>query len=125
MAGVVVHLLVAGGIYLIALGLPGNSPNLAEHFIVGPMSMVAAAVPLTPNGLGTFEASLDYLYQVAATDVAVAEGRGTIVALCYRVITIIVAAIGAIFYLAERRAIERVLTRERERLSIHGEPRTS
>ena len=109
-----VHSLFAVGIYLIARGLPGAAPTLAEHFLITPVSMVVGAVPITPSGLGTFEASLEYMYRfvgngdsgsVASSPVV----SGVIVGLGYRLITVLIAMVGVCFYFARRREVNRAL----------------
>jgi uncharacterized protein (TIRG00374 family) len=100
-----VHVLFTVGIYLAARGLPGQSPNLADHFIIVPMAMLASALPLPLNGLGAFEGVMDFLYIKVPTDVVVQPAQGFLVAIVYRVITIIIAMVGVCFYLAHRREV--------------------
>lgn len=99
-----VHSLLTLSIFCIARGFPSAAPTLAEHFFIVPISMVAGAIPITPNGLGTFELAIENLYQIVP-QVAVAPGTGTVTALGYRVVTLGVAAVGGLVYLASRREI--------------------
>ncbi len=98
-----VHTIATIGFYLIAQGLPGNSPNLADHFIIVPLSMVAGALPLPLNGLGAFEGVVDYFYRTVPQGFVVLKGQGLIVSIGYRVITIMIAMVGVWFYLGQRR----------------------
>ncbi|MEX0938316.1 MAG: lysylphosphatidylglycerol synthase transmembrane domain-containing protein [Pirellulales bacterium] len=104
-----VHVLFVLCFYFIALGLPGNAPTLAEHFLVIPLSMVAGALPVTPSGLGALEAAVEFFYQVASPSSEVGVGNGMIAALCYRFITVVIALIGACYYLTCRREVAEVM----------------
>ncbi len=109
-----VHSLFAVGIYLIARGLPGAAPTLIEHFLITPVSMVVGAVPITPSGLGTFEAALEYMYRFVGNGDSgpVASGSvvsGVIVGLGYRLITVLIAMVGVCFYFARRGEVDHAL----------------
>ena len=84
--------------WLIAVGLPGSEPSLPQFFLIVPLSLVAAAVPLPMGGLGALEAMLAYLYQLLSFPAA----RGLLVALAYRLITIFVALGGIPFFVRAR-----------------------
>lgn len=104
----VTHALFAVAMLLIAHALFERVPTLREHLILVPLSMVAGALPFTPAGFGTFEFALEKLYQIvpAATDNDVA---GILVALVYRLMTIVVAALGTVFYWSSRSEVRQVL----------------
>ena len=104
-----IHSLLSVTIYLIARGLPGAAPSLAEHFLIVPMSMIAGALPLTPSGLGTFEAAIGYFYSYLGADTQVTVGNGVVVALGYRVIMVITAMISAGYYLVSRGEVAGVI----------------
>jgi uncharacterized protein (TIRG00374 family) len=98
-----VHCSFAVGCWLIACGLPGNHLSLSEHFVVIPLSSAAGVLPLP---LGPFEAVLDFLYaNVPVMGPAIAAGQGLVVALAYRLITALIAALGAYYYFGSRREI--------------------
>ncbi len=103
-----VHCLFAVAIYLIAESLFSNVPTLVEHFVIVPLSLVAGALPLTPAGLGTFEGAFELLYRSVPLEPA-AKGQGLVIALAYRTITIAIAAVGMVYYLAGRREVVEVL----------------
>lgn len=111
---VAVHSLSTLGIWLVAKGLPGEAPTLADHFVIVPLSMVTGVLPLPVNGLGAFEAVVAFLYQRIPVGLEVAEGRGLVVALGYRAITILIAMVGVCYYLASRREVAQML-KEAER----------
>ncbi|QDS98964.1 lysylphosphatidylglycerol synthase transmembrane domain-containing protein [Adhaeretor mobilis] len=103
--GIGTHLLLATGLWAIGSGLPLEAPSFASMLLIGPLSLFAGALPLTPSGLGTFEATMEILYKT----VGCAKGDGTLVALTYRAMTYVVASIGAIYYLSARRSIDQTL----------------
>src|SRR5262249_10794681 len=51
------------GIWLVARALLATTPTLGEHFAIVPMAMITGVLPLAPNGLGTFEALVEWLYR--------------------------------------------------------------
>jgi hypothetical protein len=104
-----VHSLSTIGIWLVARGLPGEAPSLADHFVIIPLAMVTGVLPLPVNGLGAFEAVVAFLYERVPTGVVVSEGRGLVVSLGYRAITILIALVGVCYYLASRREVAQVL----------------
>jgi uncharacterized membrane protein YbhN (UPF0104 family) len=99
------HMLLVTSIWLVGQGLPVRAPNLATTFVIGPMSLAAGALPITPSGLGVAEAALGQLYQI----VGYSQGDGYLVGLTYRVMTYVMAAIGAAYYLNARRTVTEVL----------------
>lgn len=107
---IAVHLLSAGALYLAAVAIFGaaNCPTLAEHLVIIPLAMVAGALPVTPAGLGTFEYVADFLYQ-HVSHAPMPSGPGLVVALAYRVMTIVIATIGVGFYLLSRHEVSAVL----------------
>ena len=118
---VLVHTFTTTGIFLIALGLPGNHPSYGQHFLVVPLSMVASALPLPLMALGAFEAAIDYMYSHLPTAVTVAAGQGFVVAIGYRVITIINATIGAVYWAVSRRQVaELIHEAEEEAVELSG-----
>ncbi|MCX7425709.1 MAG: lysylphosphatidylglycerol synthase transmembrane domain-containing protein [Planctomycetia bacterium] len=102
-----VHSLFATGVYCIARGLPGNVHSLAHHFVIMPLSASTGTLPLP---FGPFEAVLEYLYTHVPLAVGtVAKGQGLVVALGYRLITVLIAMIGACYYIAARREVAQVI----------------
>jgi glycosyltransferase 2 family protein len=108
-AGIVIacmtHLLLVTSIWLIGHGLPVKAPGLATTFVIGPLSLAAGALPITPSGLGIFEAALGQLYKA----VGLAEADGYLVGLTSRVMTYVMAAVGGLYYLSARRQVAEVL----------------
>jgi glycosyltransferase 2 family protein len=102
-----VHGLLAIGVFLIAQGLPGETPGFGAHLVISPMASAFGAIPL-PGGLGAFEVALDFLYRCISAE-RVSESQGFVIALAYRVITILIAGIGAGYYVSSRREVRRLM----------------
>jgi glycosyltransferase 2 family protein len=96
------------GIWLIARALVRNAPTLGEHFVVVPMAMITGVLPLAPNGLGTFEALMEWMYRELMAGLAI-KGAGLLVSFGYRLITVLIAAVGAVIYWASRREVSEVM----------------
>jgi glycosyltransferase 2 family protein len=103
---VVSHSLFTLTMYSIACGLPGKQPTLKEHFVIVPLGSAAAALPLPFGALGTTEYVLDELYQEFAGS---EPGVGFMVALGYRLVTLVIAGVGGCYYLTSRRAVSQIL----------------
>lgn len=100
-----VHTLSTVAIYLIARGLFGEAPSLAAHFVIAPLGMLAAALPLPLGALGAFEAALAALYVAVPGGVHLTQVQGLLVAFGYRAITILIAMIGVGVWLGSRRQV--------------------
>lgn len=93
--------------YLIACGLPGNHPTLAQHFVIMPLG---AAMQVIPLPVGPTEAALDYFYaNVPVAGPAIAKGQGLVVSLVYRLITVLIASLGVFYYFGNRREMVEVI----------------
>lgn len=112
---IIVQSLYAIGFYWIAKGLPGNSPSLAAHFFIVPVAMLTAVLPLPMNALGPVEAVVEFLYLNIPSAAPVPAGQGFVVTLAYRVITVLIAAIGFAIYFVSRREVSKML-KEAEQL---------
>jgi hypothetical protein len=108
-------------IYLIAHSLPGAHPTLAEHFVVVPLSSATGLVPLPLGALGAVEAMLSFLYQSV---LETTTSKGILVALGYRLVTVVVAVVGGIVYVASRREVQAALA-EARRLRAEGDGRSA
>jgi uncharacterized protein (TIRG00374 family) len=118
MLSVGIHILLATSLYLVAVSIFDQHPTLAEHFIIVPLACVAGALPLTPAGLGTFEAAMSLLYRLLPAE---SGGDGFIVALGYRLITIAIAVIGVAYYWASRREMSELIEKaEQEETVVRG-----
>ena len=104
-----IHRCCTLSVYWIALGLPGEAPSLADHFVIVPLALVTGVPPLPVNGLGAMEYAVDALYQWIPASGALPEGRGFVVALGHRAATLLAAVIAAAYYLASRSEVSQVL----------------
>lgn len=107
-----VHSLFSVGIFLIATGLFGNllpeSLSLKSHFVIAPLSAATGVIPLC---MGPFETVLSFLYEwVGGTQNALAQGL--VVALGYRIITVLIAAVGLAYYFGARREVAEAMHEE-------------
>jgi hypothetical protein len=105
---VAVHCLFASGVYCVARGLYGEALPLATHYVVMPLSAAGGVLPLPA---GPMEGVLEYLYRTAPAPagLVIAPGQGLVVALGYRMIGILIAAVGVVYYLASRREVAAVM----------------
>jgi hypothetical protein len=108
LATVVVHSLFAAVVYWICVAIYSPHPTLGTHFVVAPVSLATGVVPIS---LGPFEAVLDLLYASIPLPGGspMTPGQGLVVALGYRVITVLVAAVGLCYYLGSRREVAEVM----------------
>jgi glycosyltransferase 2 family protein len=108
----IVQSMFAVGLYMFAAGLlpAATTPTLGEHFLMVPLAMLTGVVPV-PGGLGAFEGALEFLYRwVPAT--AAQTGDGLLVALAYRLMTLVITGIGLVFYMVSRKQVSAVLASE-------------
>lgn len=82
--------------YLIAVSMYPSPPTFAEHFVIVPVGMLASALPLTPAGVGVLEATIETLYHLVPARVTTASG--TLVALMFELVKVVLAVVGTIFY---------------------------
>lgn len=105
---VVVQSLFAASVYLIAAGLYGGKqaiPTLTEHFIIVPFGMLASSLPIAPAGLGLFEAAVEWGYRVVPA--IVTKASGTMVALVFEFVKVVLAVAGVIFYWTAGREVRK------------------
>jgi uncharacterized protein (TIRG00374 family) len=102
------HALFTLSIFLIAHAMFAHVPSLREHLIIVPLGMVAGSLPMTPAGFGAFEFAIEKLYQMIPVD-PLNDVAGILVALVYRVLTILVAMIGIVVYWTSQREMQAAL----------------
>lgn len=98
---IVTHCLIVSAFWAIEQGLPVHAATFRENLVLVPTSLLAGVIPATPSGLGTMEAAVELLYRATGAD----PGDGTMVALAYRVATLVMAGVGAIYYLTARKKV--------------------
>lgn len=102
------HVISIGGFYCCALALGGWAPDFTEHLYLMPAAKCVGLFP-TPGGIGPLEWATQEAYGAAATPPItpdMARDAGFLAALAFRLISIVLAALGAVFYLAARRSID-------------------
>ena len=102
-----VHILIALAIYFAATGLYADNAADGGYFCRQPNRVRSSALPITPGGLGSYELAMDYVYDLLSP--ADAQGRGIVVASCYRLGTFLVAAIGIVFFWLRHRELGKIL----------------
>jgi glycosyltransferase 2 family protein len=110
--GVTTHCLFIGAFWCVSQGLPISGPTFVQNATIVPLALVAGAMPLTPGGLGLTETALAKLYE----NIGLSGSDGALVALAYRALSYVVAAIGAAYYLSAKRRFD-LLLEEAEELS--------
>ena len=96
-----VHIPFGIALFLMAQGLFGSTPGLIDHILLYNVTNLTAMIPLAA---GPFELVLDQLYPLFrnAQGVSMGVGVGMVVALGHRLVAILVAALGIVFYLSSR-----------------------
>ena len=84
--------------FSLAKGLTNGHPTLLEHLIIEPLAMVSNAAPL-PGGIGGLEFAMKFLY------LAFNSANGVIVGFAFRIVFLLVSAIGAVVWFANREAV--------------------
>lgn len=94
--------------YAAAMALPLAAPSLTAHLQIVPLAMIAGALPISPNGLGTIEATAEYLYRTLEPSTSV--GDGTFVAITHRLVMLAVGVAAVVYSYASggRRLAESV-----------------
>ncbi len=105
--GLVSHTILILSIYLSSAALHGTAaiPSFVEHLqILPPAELVGVVVPL-PGGTGALEGAIGYFYTIAGSR----QGQGFLAGIAYRLVTIVLAVVGAGWYMSARREIDDVL----------------
>ncbi len=86
-------------VFTLSRALGVEAPGPGEHFLVVPLAVLAGALPLPLSGLGAMEAAMEFLY---LQHPGVLRGTGLVVSLAFRAVTLVVAGIGIVYWLANR-----------------------
>ena len=98
----ITHCLLITAFWAISRGLPVTGPSFVQNASLVPIGLVAGAILPTPGGLGGMEGAIEFLY----TSIGAAKGDGTLVALAYRAMTYVFAAVGAFYYFSSRKRVD-------------------
>jgi len=100
---IVIHCLFAASVFAMAIGLNVTHPDFVQHLVISPVSNLAGSIPL-PGGIGAYETMFEALYVRAG----IPAGNGLAIALCFRIVTILLAMIGVVYYLRSKRELEKL-----------------
>ncbi|TWT98799.1 lysylphosphatidylglycerol synthase transmembrane domain-containing protein [Neorhodopirellula pilleata] len=100
---------------LIANAMYASPPTFAEHFVIVPIGMLASALPITPAGVGVLEATIETLYHLVPARVT--DASGTLVALVFELVKVVLAIMGTIFYWTAGKEVQASL----EYAETHGD----
>jgi len=104
--GIAVHTLASVCVWLIARGLAPTAPTLAEHLLIVPLAALVNAIPFAPSGLGQFEAAMAFLYRHLSGSTF---GLALVVAIGFRLVTMIVALGGVYYFIRGRREVTELM----------------
>ena len=99
-----VHFLFVLGFWMIGRGLPVKAPSLAQTCLVGPMSLCASALPLTPGGVGLAEGAMGKMF----SEIGLASDDGYLVGIAFRAMMYVMAALGAVYYVSARKSMKEI-----------------
>lgn len=117
---VLTHLMHAAAIYLAATAFFPAGPSLGEQIVLWAVAGTVGALPVAPGGLGTFELTYQWLYeQLAASTVS---NEGILVALLYRTMNLLAAAVGVVVYLGSRKDLNAIM--QANAAAVDGPPPT-
>ena len=83
-------------------------PNLTSHFYFMPNAELFGVLIPTPGGVGALEGAIGWFYtQLRPPQIPLdqAEGAGIMAGVAFRVVTLVIAAVGGGYYLTSRREI--------------------
>lgn len=102
-----VHSLFCLAIYFTARGLFETAPSMLSHFLIHPVANITSIIPLPA---GPYDKVLDLLYPLfpGIDGTPIKPGYGFIVALGYRIETLLIASLGFVFYLPQRKTIREI-----------------
>lgn len=101
---IVGHFAMLSSFYFCALAVwPAESvPDYAAHLLFMPAAEIASMAPIVPGGVGLLEGSIDYFYIIAGFD----KGIGFLTGVGYRVISLLMAAIGVVYFFMGRKTAD-------------------
>lgn len=101
-ASVLAHIMQATGLYLAATSIFPGGPAWLDQLAMWVVACAVGALPISPAGLGTFDYAYTLLYDRFAPAPTMAN-EGFLVAILYRLMCLVVAVGGVVFYWTSRR----------------------
>lgn len=92
--------MLAGVVWMVGHGLRAATPSWTTQCVVVPLANLSTTIPLPGGGLGAFEWVLARLYTEIPSSPQLLFNEGFLLAVGYRVVTLIVALVGLGFYLS-------------------------
>jgi uncharacterized membrane protein YbhN (UPF0104 family) len=98
-------------------------PGYVDHLVGLPLPEAVAAIPLTPGGVGILEWAIGYMYEQhqlsvdpdsSPAELVDANSNGVLTALAYRMISLILGAVGVIYYFAGKREMDAAMKSQAE-----------
>ena len=102
------HSLLAASGYCAARGLLDKWPAFGSQLALWNMAGAIGSLPLSPGGLGTFEAAYANFFEMMST-VGNTQSDGLFVAFSIRIISLVVAGIGVAVYVLQRREFRNLM----------------
>jgi uncharacterized protein (TIRG00374 family) len=102
------HLGLIGGFYLGACALQPVVPSLLTHFYFMPIAELFSVLIPTPGGIGALEGAIQRFYvslMGGVLPVEAARAAGFVAAMAFRVVQLLIAAMGAVSFLFYRQEI--------------------
>lgn len=123
------HFGILSAFYFCALALHSGEPipDYASHLFFIPAAEVVGVIVPTPAGMGALEWAVQRFYVLAnlaaglPTRPETAAANGLLTAIGYRAITIVIAAIGGVYYFTSRREIAEVLHETEQQTQVGAE----
>ncbi|REK18030.1 MAG: UPF0104 family protein [Planctomycetota bacterium] len=101
-----VHCLNVTVFYLCSEALLEKAPPLVKQFAIVPIGLLSSAIPLPAGALGAFEATMNYLYGTISDIQPPPAGQGLLVTLAWRLLSVILALVGVVYYLRGRKQMD-------------------
>ena len=103
-----VHILFSVGIWCIATALYGSVPSVWDHFVLHPVANITSMIPLP---IGPYEYVLDRLYPMMQVPggLPLPSGYGLVIALIYRLVSLLIGALSLVFYFSDRSEIQKAM----------------
>jgi len=111
-----VHVLLTISLFVLALGLRFGTVPFGDYFAIYPISGVAQTIPLNA---GPAEAVINYFYTTAGGS----QQQGLILAFAYRLITLLLAPVGAAYYFLGARGEVKEVMHDLEEDEDHPPPK--
>ena len=103
-----VHALFALSLWSIAIGLFSFAPSPCDHLVIYPIANCGSMIPLSAGPLEYFLDELYPLFEIIG-HAPCEKGYGLMVGVAYRLITILIAALGGVYCLTARSEISAAL----------------